>query len=95
MPSNNDDWEKFTPQSTMIVTTRYSPSRRELVFQFKNGSEYTYLVPPGIFDSLKQAGSAGKFYKEVIVPHFFGNLTSSLKPIDETSPKRASWRENL
>jgi len=71
-----EDAETLTPTtSTNVNWFKYSPSRGELIVEFKSGSRYSYSdVPQQVMDDLRNSHmrgeSAGKFITERIKGYY-------------------------
>ena len=56
-----------TLSSSMISRVAYDEHERTLSIWFRESGRYVYFdVPPPVFDGLRQAPSAGRFFNEAI-----------------------------
>lgn len=68
------------PNSSMKVRSNnlsdvaYDEKTHTLSVTFHNGSQYVYRdVPPGVYERLLTADSAGRYFAAYIKPHFSGS----------------------
>jgi hypothetical protein len=55
--------------STAIASSQYDPNTQTLVVSFVKGGSFTYTnVPQALADGLRDAGSQGKYFNQVIRP---------------------------
>jgi hypothetical protein len=58
-------------ESTMLSRGEYFRENHVLRLEFQAGGVYEYrLVPPAIFNALKEAESAGAYFREQIADRF-------------------------
>jgi hypothetical protein len=62
-------------QSSVLAAVGYDPDRSVLEARFRTGRIYHYFdVPPGVFETLLAAPSAGRFFNKAIRDRYRAEL---------------------
>ena len=62
--------ENLELNSSVLQRASFNSETSELVVQFKNGRDYTYIVPIDLWNSFKEAPSKGNFFVKNIKGKF-------------------------
>lgn len=62
--------ENLELNSSVLQRASFNSETSELTIQFKNGRDYIYTVPVGLWDAFKEAPSKGNFFVKNIKGKF-------------------------